>query len=442
MAEGKTPRGSFIVKDEAPEQKYYGSVPHMVWYLGLHPLHITVYAYLIRVAGKTGVCWQSTKTIAKATSVSAGKISEARKVLAAAGLIKITKPGSVGRGHSYEITIPNLWAINIGYIDQDPKYVAQVEAMAEKVHAMNFSKKTSPHERKTSPHEPKKNPEEEHCKERESNDANVYRRVPSKAAQSSPEIRETDERPKRVITGTGDTQRDRVDSADAGVSAVQAKDLLARAMYQLLWPTLPYPEGRTKRAREARRSAEIAADRVLERIGREGYQDALDACHLLLTEPTDKEDKWIDQLNSIYGLVDPVTKRVDGIRSAAQKRAAAVEMNRETLERQEYEIGIDPRLGADTTIVIPPEYANVWERAKVDLQSSLARATYDTWVADAVLQEVTEDGQFIVGVGSRGAVDWLESNRLKPLIMRTLQWVADRPIEISFVLKNGVDDED
>jgi len=276
------------------------------------------------------------------------------------------------------------------------------------------------------------------------------RRIPTKVVGGDPEIRARDERPKRVITGTGDSQRDHVDSADAGVSAVQASELVARAMYQVLTPHLEYPDGRTKRGREARRSAEIAADRVLERIGREHYQQALDACYLLLTEPTKKEEDWIGQINSVYGLIDMISKRVNQLRYTAERRAAAIEMNRQMLERRAYEIGIDPGLDTESATVVTAQASvialdedcvEIWRQTKADLELTMARATYDTWLRDAVLLDVTEDGRFIVGVGSQGAVDWLES-KLNPVVRRSLALIADHPIEISFVLKDGAQDED
>ena len=80
---------------------------------------------------------------------------------------------------------------------------------------------------------------------------------------------------------------------------------LARAMYHLMWPALDWPEGR-RYGKVARRSAEIAALRVLKRIG---YQQALDACHLLATEPDSDEAAWIAGAKTIYGLIDLVVRK-------------------------------------------------------------------------------------------------------------------------------------
>ena len=243
---------------------------------------------------------------------------------------------------------------------------------------------------------------------------------------------ETDS-PKRVIAGTGDSQRDHVDTAAAGVSAVQAKELVARAMYQVVTPDLEYPDGKTKRAKEARRSAEIAAGRVLERIGRENHQDALDACHLLLTEPTDKEAKWLDSVSSVYGLVDTVTKRVSQLRGAARERAAAIERNKliETIEVSFVNIGPVVNVGAD----VPQEYADIWREMLEDMELQSGRP--ETLLRRAVLQEVTED-MWIIDLNNQVGIGWARL-KLKPAIERALGLVAGRPMQVSFVARNGVE---
>ena len=80
---------------------------------------------------------------------------------------------------------------------------------------------------------------------------------------------------------------------------------LARAMYHLMWPEFGWPEGR-RYGKVARQSAEIAAKRVLDRIG---YRQALDACHLLATEPSGEEAEWIAGAKTIYGLIDLVVRK-------------------------------------------------------------------------------------------------------------------------------------
>lgn len=75
----------------------------------------------------------------------------------------------------------------------------------------------------------------------------------------------------------------------------------------------------------------------------------------------------------------------------------------------------------------------IWQNAKADLELQLARATYDTWLRGAHFLAY-EDGEFIIGVSSSFAADWLNS-RLHPLIKRTLCWLKGRAVEVRFVVQ-------
>jgi chromosomal replication initiator protein len=75
----------------------------------------------------------------------------------------------------------------------------------------------------------------------------------------------------------------------------------------------------------------------------------------------------------------------------------------------------------------------IWQNAKADLELQLARATYDTWLRGAHFLAY-EDGEFIIGVSSSFAADWLNS-RLHPLIKRTLCWLKGHAVEVRFVVQ-------
>lgn len=73
----------------------------------------------------------------------------------------------------------------------------------------------------------------------------------------------------------------------------------------------------------------------------------------------------------------------------------------------------------------------IWRNAKAELQLQLLRATYDTWLRDARFLAY-EDGEFVIGVSSPFALDWL-NNRLRPVIKRTLARLQGRAVEVRFV---------
>ncbi len=80
----------------------------------------------------------------------------------------------------------------------------------------------------------------------------------------------------------------------------------------------------------------------------------------------------------------------------------------------------------------------VWQTALGELQMQVTRATFETWVKDARLLSY-EDGEFIIGVHSAFAKDWLE-NRLLSLIKRTLSRVMGRSVGVSFVVWSPVEE--
>jgi hypothetical protein len=79
----------------------------------LHPFAICLYAYIKRVAGDNGVCFQSTRTISKKSNMSMGTVSKYKKVLVEMGLIKITEKGESKFGkRNHNISIVNIWKEN------------------------------------------------------------------------------------------------------------------------------------------------------------------------------------------------------------------------------------------------------------------------------------------------------------------------------------------
>ena len=76
--------------------------------------------------------------------------------------------------------------------------------------------------------------------------------------------------------------------------------------------------------------------------------------------------------------------------------------------------------------------ADIWQTAYGELQLQLPRETFDTWLRNARLI-AHEDGTFIIGVHNIYAREWLEQ-RLKKVVVRTLSRLAQRVVEVRFVL--------
>jgi chromosomal replication initiator protein len=76
--------------------------------------------------------------------------------------------------------------------------------------------------------------------------------------------------------------------------------------------------------------------------------------------------------------------------------------------------------------------ANVWSAALGELQLQMTQATFETWLRDSRLLKY-EDGTFVIAVKSGYAKDWLE-NRLSTTVKRTLARLADRTVDVRFVV--------
>jgi len=82
----------------------------------------------------------------------------------------------------------------------------------------------------------------------------------------------------------------------------------------------------------------------------------------------------------------------------------------------------------------------IWQTALGDLQLQLTGATYNTWLGRTSLVAY-EDGVFTVGVHNEHAKEWLE-NRLQTMILRTLDGLVGRPVEIRFVIQEQASGND
>ena len=72
----------------------------------------------------------------------------------------------------------------------------------------------------------------------------------------------------------------------------------------------------------------------------------------------------------------------------------------------------------------------LWETALGQLELEVTRPNFDTWLRGTVGLRIA-DSQFVVGVPSDFAIEWLKS-RLHPLISRTISQLLGGPISVSF----------
>ena len=137
---------TYQIRDEAPHD-YFTQIPNLVDELNLTPHAYRLYGHLRRVAGETGKCWQSTKTLAKSCNMSMGKISEAKQELENTfpPLIRVVSK-TKENGIYHEITISDIWSINHDFFT------------GVSVHIVKTPPKRSHCENPRSQYETKKNP--------------------------------------------------------------------------------------------------------------------------------------------------------------------------------------------------------------------------------------------------------------------------------------------
>jgi hypothetical protein len=151
----------------ASRHPYRTEIPNMVFDMGLSVYALCLYAYIKRVAGDKGECFQKVPLLAKACNMSVGSVTNAKRELLKAGLIEIAEVGRAG-GTNHDITVVDIWDINTLYCQERSRnerffdgalVVAEgsedelEESFPRSVHHMNALAMRSQNEREHSPHE-------------------------------------------------------------------------------------------------------------------------------------------------------------------------------------------------------------------------------------------------------------------------------------------------
>jgi hypothetical protein len=106
------------ILDGSGDRRYFTQLPNIVFDFPLNPYTFRVYAHIKRVAGESGICWQSTRTIAERCNISAPSVTRAIKELTHVGLIRVTKiPSHHGEYCQNQVSIVDIWQANMSYFN-------------------------------------------------------------------------------------------------------------------------------------------------------------------------------------------------------------------------------------------------------------------------------------------------------------------------------------
>ena len=105
---------TYEVRDAGKSQDYFISIPNMIDDMELSVHAFRLYAHYKRRAGDSGVCFESTDTLAKHCHMSMGTVSKARKELIKAKLISVTREkNKFGGKPKFVVTITDIWPENM-----------------------------------------------------------------------------------------------------------------------------------------------------------------------------------------------------------------------------------------------------------------------------------------------------------------------------------------
>ena len=127
MGKGPTKKTKHQIEDHSSDKKYFTMIPRIVWLKCRSSFDIALWYAISQVAGDGGECFLSTAKLSRLAMMSPRKVQECRQYLLSAGLLQGELKNSVGE-QIWHIRIPNLWAENIKWCENNPKIDDKIKA--------------------------------------------------------------------------------------------------------------------------------------------------------------------------------------------------------------------------------------------------------------------------------------------------------------------------
>lgn len=361
------------IKDEGDLRKYRTEIPNMADD-ELDPFEYRLYAHYKRVCGANdgGLCYESVRTTAEITKMGIGTVSETRYALAEKGWIEIHISEN---GQQIIVTISDRWLENFARYapDQQLEKLGISRSLHERtVHKANGQKSGVVRDdlKNCSPHETKK----------ELKDSLEERTNKERTTPQPPAL---------------------IDQPAAGGANSGGGDGDYHPFRDLF-----VQEGFGDWTPGSQRHVDQAVDEFGETEVYEFFRIAV----------SNNVHKW---------------SYIDGIMNRRRAEIA------EAQQWADYADGLGAETEPDPEPAAEPEYppdhpVSIWNTAYAHLGLQMPREAYETWLRGATLVAY-EDGTYVLGVPNIYAQQWLD-HRLKSVVVRTLSQIAQRAVEVRFVL--------
>ncbi|MBN1919883.1 MAG: hypothetical protein JW892_01455 [Anaerolineae bacterium] len=396
-----------LIQQDSTDHRYFMVTQQVVWYECSDPFQFTLWSVVKMVAGDSGTCRISTPKLADLAMMSTGKVSECRAQLITKRLLSGYQDAETGLWH---LSIPDLWERNIAWrqatgdslteratLKRRQRETSRAQRREMATEATSNADPLSPYEPPTlSPHESPVSPGES----------------PVSPHESPPSPGET----KNILF------------ADP-VKKNQEGDATAPAPAEV-----PIP---------AQHPAVVAHTRLT------GVRLRPAICELLAASiPSETTALEIWEAVLVWWLAQDYNPRNlsnllevwEQVSSYPGETAEVALLQwREARERNNGRGTFYAGPSITSEPVVRPAQPRtttaderLWQATLEDLELQLTAPVFNSWLRGSHCIGHQDDGTLLVQVCSELGLDWLRG-RLYPIISKSLEWTAGRPLQVAFV---------
>lgn len=394
-----------LIQQDSTDHRYFMVTQQVVWYECSDPFQFTLWSVIKMIAGDSGICRVSTPKLADLAMMSTGKLSECRAQLLAKGLLSGHQDAETGLWH---LSIPDLWERNITWrhsvgdslTERAALKRRQREASRAQQHeaASSNTDPLSPHEPPTpSPGESTLSPGETTLSPHESPPS------PGETKNILFEENPFKQNQKGDATAPAPAEAPTPVQHPAVVAHTRLTGVRLRpAVCELLAASIP---------------SETTALEIWEAV-------------LVWWLAQDYNPRNLSNLLEVWEQVSSYPGETAGVALLQWREARERNNGRGTF----YE---GPSMTSEP-VVRPAQPRTttaderLWQTTLEDLELQLTAPVFNSWLRGSHCIGHQDDGTLLVQVCSELGLDWLRG-RLYPIISKSLEWTAGRPLQVAFV---------